>query len=49
MIATGDAQTQDGLVEVAANVCDVTIAFLTQHVDAGLPDREADAATIITL
>ena len=61
-IATGDPETQDGLVnidlfgitvqapiEVAANVCDVTIALLTQQVDVGTPDCEADAATIITL
>jgi hypothetical protein len=36
-------------IEIAANVCDVTIALLTQQVNAGLPDCEADAATIITL
>ena len=36
-------------IEIAANLCDVTIALLTQQVDVGLPDCEADAATIITL
>ena len=36
-------------IEIAANLCDVTITLLTQRFDAGLPDCEADAATIITL
>ena len=61
-IATGDAETQDGLInvdvlgitvqapiEIAANLCDVTVTLLSQNVDVGLPDCEADAATIITL
>ena len=36
-------------IEIAANLCDVTITLLTQRIDAGLPDCEADEATIITL
>ena len=36
-------------IEVAANVCDVAITLLAQRIDAGLPDCEADAATVITL
>jgi hypothetical protein len=36
-------------IEIAANVCDVAVTLLSQRVDAGLPDCEADAATVITL